>query len=65
MTAKDFDYIIELKNKWLQMSQMVDDREFDQKAFERLAKETAIVLQKNTTKKGNLQIAFCLFIIIY
>ena len=49
MTAKDFDYIIELKNKWLQMSQMVDEREFDQKAFERLAKESAIILQKNTT----------------
>ena len=49
MTAKDFDYIIELKNKWLQMAQMVDEHKFDQKAFERLAKETAIVLQKNTT----------------
>ena len=48
MTAKDFDYIIELKNKWIQMSQMVDDHEFDQKAFETLAKQTATVLQKNT-----------------
>ena len=48
MTAKDFDYIIELKNKWIQMSQMVDNNEFDQKAFETLAKQTAIVLQKNT-----------------
>lgn len=48
MTAKDFDYIIELKNKWIAMSQMVAEQEFNQKSFEYLAKETALILQKHT-----------------
>ena len=48
MTSKDFDYIIELKNKWLDMAQMVDEKTFNIKSFEYLAKETALVLQKHT-----------------
>ena len=36
MTSKDFDYIIELKNKWLDMAQMVDEKTFNVKSFEYL-----------------------------
>ena len=36
MTSKDFDYIIELKNKWLDMAQMVDEKTFNIKSFEYL-----------------------------
>ena len=48
MTSKDFDYIIELKNKWLDMAQLVNEKTFNIKSFEYLAKETALVLQKHT-----------------
>ena len=64
MTAKDFDYIIELKNKWIQMSQMVDEHEFDQKAFEHLAKETALVLKKHTVSNDIPYEVVCLLLSI-
>ena len=49
MTDLDyFDYVIELKDKWLDMAQMVDEKEFDFASFEQLAKETATTLQKQT-----------------
>lgn len=64
MTAKDFDYIIELKNKWLDMAQMVDNNEFDQKAFERLAKETALVLHKHTVSNDIPYEVVCLLLAI-
>ncbi|MBR5145896.1 MAG: hypothetical protein IKV34_04460, partial [Clostridia bacterium] len=62
MTAKDFDYIIELKNKWIQMSQMVDEHEFDQKTFEHLAKETALVLKKHTVSNDIPYEVVCLLL---
>ena len=64
MTAKDFDYIIELKNKWLDIAQMVDNNEFDQKAFERLAKETALVLHKHTVSNDIPYEVVCLLLAI-
>lgn len=64
MTSKDFDYIIELKNKWIQMAQMVDEKSFNLASFEYLAKETALVLQKHTTSNDIPFEVVCLLLAI-
>lgn len=64
MTSKDFDYIIELKNKWLDMAQMVDEKTFNIKSFEYLAKETALVLHKHTVSNDIPYEVVCLLLAI-
>ena len=64
MTSKDFDYIIELKNKWLDMAQMVDEKTFNIKSFEYLAKETATTLQKHTVSNDIPFEVVCLLLAI-